>query len=221
MAKLNVMEPETVEDLLDNYQKQNNRSAKNLIKTLANYIGSYSLENRKGYQVRVNGEDIKFVILTNDDKSMKVIYSNIDGEEHLLGSAITHNGDKRILNGYQIVNGTVHKVNEFEITEEFLNQISQIQNNKEVPETREDVTIQAPCIYGNWCGPGCSGPEDPISPVDSCCQTHDNCYGDRGYFACSCDMELQNCLRPYVLDGSEWAIAISTWFSNQPCNPFA
>ncbi|GGA64926.1 hypothetical protein [Salinicoccus roseus] len=221
MAKLNVLEPEIVEELLDSYQKRNNSTTNNLVKTLANYIGSYSLENRKGYKAQVNGKEVKFVILTNDDKSMKVIYSNNGGKENLLGSAISYNGEKEILHGYQIIDGNVQKVNEFEINEEFLKRFNQIQNNKEIPETSEGPTIQASCIYGNWCGPGCSGPESPISPVDTCCQSHDNCYGDRGYFACSCDSELQGCLNPYVLQGSEWAITISLWFQGQPCNPFA
>lgn len=96
-----------------------------------------------------------------------------------------------------------------------------LQSNEDEPTLHYQLTTQASCIYGNWCGPGCSGPGAPISSVDTCCQTHDNCYGSRGYFACSCDLELQRCLNPYVLQGSEWAIAISVWFQNQPCNPFA
>lgn len=33
-------------------------------------------------------------------------------------------------------------------------------------------------IYGNWCGPGGSGPV--LDPVDQCCYDHDSCYGACG-----------------------------------------
>lgn len=45
-------------------------------------------------------------------------------------------------------------------------------------------------VYGNWCGPGYSGPGDPIDVVDMCCKSHDQCYDQRGYSTCSCDKEL-------------------------------
>lgn len=45
-------------------------------------------------------------------------------------------------------------------------------------------------IYGNWCGPGNSGPGAPIDRVDQVCCRHDKCYSDRGYLDCSCDREL-------------------------------
>jgi hypothetical protein len=81
-----------------------------------------------------------------------------------------------------------------------------------------------PCIYGNWCGPGCGGPGGPIDNVDQCCQSHDRCYDARGYFACSCDRELLGCVWPKM---SIWtakgraAIAVYGWFSQGWCNPFA
>ncbi|SHH44780.1 phospholipase [Virgibacillus chiguensis] len=44
------------------------------------------------------------------------------------------------------------------------------------------------CFPGGyrWCGPGCSGPGEPINDVDAICKEHDLCYrrtGDR----CKCD----------------------------------
>lgn len=44
--------------------------------------------------------------------------------------------------------------------------------------------------YGNWCGPGKSGPGQPIDAVDRVCCQHDKCYSDRGYLACSCERDL-------------------------------
>lgn len=45
-------------------------------------------------------------------------------------------------------------------------------------------------IYGNWCGPGHSGPGAPIDPVDRVCCLHDQCYDDRGTLDCACDRDL-------------------------------
>nr|WP_237389674.1 phospholipase [Bacillus sp. USDA818B3_A] len=55
------------------------------------------------------------------------------------------------------------------------------------------------CIFPgyNWCGPGCSGPDDPINDVDSCCQKHDHCLS-RGGSSCECDKEFMECLRPKI-----------------------
>lgn len=79
-------------------------------------------------------------------------------------------------------------------------------------------------IHGNWCGPGHSGPGAPIDTLDRLCQTHDRCYGNRGYFACSCDRELVQAIRTSRFSGATEkakAVAIATYFSTAPCNPFA
>ncbi|UFJ43253.1 phospholipase [Brevibacillus humidisoli] len=51
------------------------------------------------------------------------------------------------------------------------------------------------CFHGNWCGPGCSGPEAPIDDVDACCRAHDLCYRRHGYFSCRCNKQFLKCLR--------------------------
>lgn len=45
-------------------------------------------------------------------------------------------------------------------------------------------------VYGNWCGPGHSGPGQPRDSVDRVCCQHDKCYSDRGSLDCSCDRDL-------------------------------
>ena len=89
---------------------------------------------------------------------------------------------------------------------------------------RTNVALALPCIYGRWCGPGCSGPGPPIDDVDACCESHDQCYATRGYFACSCDSTLVNCVAPkmdvWTAKGRA-AIAVFTWFSRGWCNPWA
>lgn len=45
-------------------------------------------------------------------------------------------------------------------------------------------------LWGNWCGPGYSGPEAPTDTLDTACMHHDKCYGSQGYFNCACDQAL-------------------------------
>lgn len=55
------------------------------------------------------------------------------------------------------------------------------------------------CIFPGykWCGPGCSGPGNPINDVDACCKAHDECLNS-GRSQCECDREFRNCLRPKI-----------------------
>lgn len=78
--------------------------------------------------------------------------------------------------------------------------------------------------YGNWCGPGNSGPGAPINTLDRLCQQHDRCYGNRGYFSCSCDRELIQGIRDNSFSGfgeNAAALAIATYFNSALCNPFS
>lgn len=76
-------------------------------------------------------------------------------------------------------------------------------------------------IYGNWCGPGVSGPAAPIDDLDACCMTHDNCYGREGNYSCSCDEALCNCVQnvSWGSIGKNVAIlAIENWYcTTHPC----
>ena len=54
----------------------------------------------------------------------------------------------------------------------------------------------------NWCGPGCSGPGNPINEVDAACKFHDECYRDCGD-KCYCDLELMLLLAPYLHEHSQ------------------
>ena len=48
------------------------------------------------------------------------------------------------------------------------------------------------CVYGNWCGGGCSGLNgDPIDDVDAHCKVHDQCYESTDTCElCKCDADL-------------------------------
>lgn len=57
------------------------------------------------------------------------------------------------------------------------------------------------CIFPDykWCGPGCSGPEQPINPIDAACKTHDECY-ESSKDRCLCDQEFLQLLEQYTVD---------------------
>jgi len=52
---------------------------------------------------------------------------------------------------------------------------------------RRDISPRF-CIFPgyNWCGPGCSGPGNPVNAVDAACKAHDECYKAYGNY-CACD----------------------------------
>lgn len=51
------------------------------------------------------------------------------------------------------------------------------------------------CVFPGYkyCGPGCSGPGDPINDVDACCKAHDECL--KVDTQCNCDRKFLLCLR--------------------------
>ena len=78
-------------------------------------------------------------------------------------------------------------------------------------------------VYGNWCGPGYGGSGSPVDDVDRACMIHDNCYGAKGYFNCSCDQELVTSLERAINSGGVsfrgrlMGRIIRRWFQLQPC----
>jgi hypothetical protein len=78
-------------------------------------------------------------------------------------------------------------------------------------------------FYGNWCGPGNSGPGAPVDPVDQACCRHDICFCERGYDRCSCNRELIEGLSEAAFDsrtsvaGRAWAGIIIPLLLAAPC----
>lgn len=72
-------------------------------------------------------------------------------------------------------------------------------------------------VHGNWCGPGHSGPGEPVDTLDRLCMEHDQCYAKGGYFNKACDMALvggiYNSLGKMNAGEKAQAIAIATFFS--------
>ena len=103
-----------------------------------------------------------------------------------------------------------------------LNQFSlDMQNNSN--EAVKTYKLSLP-IWGNWCGPGHSGPEAPTDTLDAQCKKHDLCYSREGYFACSCDSALiENIASNFSkMETKEKivAAAVTAYFLAAPCNPF-
>ena len=78
-------------------------------------------------------------------------------------------------------------------------------------------------VWGNWCGPGHSGPGAPKDTLDTLCMRHDKCYAARGYFNCYCDAQLKAEIARFS-DRMGWreramAAAITVAFSATPCKP--
>jgi hypothetical protein len=77
-------------------------------------------------------------------------------------------------------------------------------------------------IYGNWCGPGHSGPGTPVDAVDEVCCRHDQCYCERGSLDCSCDRELIANMPGAIADSSTSAggrvagLAATAFFAVDP-----
>ncbi|OFR89537.1 hypothetical protein HMPREF2863_08975 [Micrococcus sp. HMSC067E09] len=79
-------------------------------------------------------------------------------------------------------------------------------------------------VWGNWCGPGHSGPGAPIDTLDTLCMRHDKCYAARGYFDCACDAQLKAEIDRYAsrmgTRERAMAAAVKMAFSVGICNPF-
>lgn len=59
-------------------------------------------------------------------------------------------------------------------------------NGQTSPETFAVPQVDLP-LYGRWCGPGHSGPGEPIDAVDEACCRHDICFCEQGYDDCDCN----------------------------------
>lgn len=210
-------------ELKDFVEKVKNNEEFQLIMTQLSDTNKIDSQEFKIVQAKkLESSDINtlFLDLSLMDDAVKIVATEINKKIKVSLRLLEEDKGTQLAVYYDIIDGRfvlTHKLN-YEV---ILNGMDKLKDYT-LPESldRKEVSANLPCIYGNWCGPGCSGPSAPISPVDSCCKSHDNCYGSRGYFACSCDGELLNCLRPYKNQGSEWAILVYSYFWGSPCNPF-
>lgn len=57
-----------------------------------------------------------------------------------------------------------------------------------MPGRRRSVRRPGFCVFPGYkyCGPGCSGPGEPVNAVDAACKAHDECYRYTKNY-CYCD----------------------------------
>ncbi|GEM_PF-2195280 len=168
----------------------------------------------------IKGRKITFAVLETEN-NVKIIVGEINGQMKIGALLLEEENGQESLKRLDVVNNRVTIGHTIAYTEELKAALKNVKEQKlTVPSSiSEDNQSEAvdDCWYGNWCGPGCSGPSAPIDGVDNCCKQHDLCYARYGYFWCPCDAQLCNCLAPYVNAGHYWAIAISLWFCPANC----
>lgn len=168
----------------------------------------------KAEKIKIKDSDMSFIVIGLNDDKVKIVFVKNKHDSHAFGSIIEEENGKEKMKGYKIYNNHIKQIVSKDYDDDFKQELKKLEDEEKYNHEKEEINEEGiPCIYGNWCGPGCSGPGDPISPVDACCKAHDICYGKRGYFSKSCDDELTDCLAPYVVQGNKWAIIISKWFS--------
>jgi hypothetical protein len=168
----------------------------------------------KAEKIKIKDLDISFMVVGVKEEQVKIVLVKNKQDYYVFGSLIEEENGKKIMKGYNLSNNHIQEIVSKEYDEKFKQELKKLEEAEKIYRKKEGVNKEGiPCIYGNWCGPGCSGPGAPISPVDACCKKHDNCYGEKGYFCKACDDELVDCLAPYVVQGDKWAIIISRWFS--------
>ena len=164
--------------------------------------------------------NFSFLVLMLEDDKVRITAIEVDDKMNTFVSIKENNGEFLVLKIYKVIDGKIEYIDtkNYEDILKGMESFEQV----ELPENldKKEVVANLKCMHGNWCGPGCSGPGKPIDAVDSCCKQHDICYGNKGYFACSCDRRLIKCLKPWVAQGSEWAIVVTAYFKKSPCNPF-
>lgn len=154
--------------------------------------------------------NVSLLVMELKDSNAKIILTKTNNKYNIYASTIEDQDGNEVMNGYAISNNYIRPIVIRDYNEEFKKEIKKLEEIEDVYE--KDIQKEGLCIYGNWCGPGCSGPEPPISPVDTCCKQHDECYKENGYFSRDCNKEFIDCLAPYVVQGDKWAILMSNCF---------
>lgn len=170
---------------------------------------------------KLENSEFNISYLTLVQNNIKIVFTDDGTKNKFIVRIIENNDGVEMAYLYEILDDILILTHKTQY-KHLLDDLKEL-DEKTIPETfnKDEVKANVPCIHGNWCGPGCSGPDSPVDAVDSCCKAHDLCYDSLGYSSCSCDRRLKKCLKPYVASGSEWAIAVTTAFNIWPCKEFA
>lgn len=209
---------------LESFKKavENDSGVRSMLDELVKFEKVHSTEYRilKAKKSQLDGINAAFMVMGLNEDRTKIIVIEKDHRYDVLSSIIEEENGLPTIKGYALENNQIKNIFTLNYDDKLKEAIKKMDEFEvKEPLNKDQVLGDLPCIYGNWCGPGCSGPGDPISPVDACCRFHDYCYTAFGYFSCTCDEALINCLKPYVAQGSEWAILVTWYFENSPCIP--
>lgn len=175
---------------------------------------NFKFSTKKAAKAPLEDKLLTFSILGFNEDKIKIVSTKTNNVIESTASIISYQGEKEIVTGFRYANNKIEKSYEKNYDEAFKQKLKELDLLEQKALT-DGIKIDVPCLYGNWCGPGCSGPGAPIDGIDSCCQLHDTCYEYMGYFNCSCDLLLLGCLLPYVNLGYNWAIIITAYFTAQ------
>ena len=166
---------------------------------------------------RLENSEFKIAMLILVQDNIKVVFIDYGTEYKFTLRIIEKNDGIEMAYLYEILDKDLVLTNKNKY-EDILYKMQELDKSP-IPQNfnREEVNANLFCLHGNWGGAKCSGPAGPIDPVDSCCQAHDKCYAKQGYFSCACNRTLKKCLKPYLAEGSQWAILVTAAFVVSPC----
>lgn len=229
---------EEQEALLDTTLMYDLIPAREAVNKMAGFVGlDLSTATRDSRKNVIDEETTLIAIVFSDaEGNKKVTYSSKNNDVDVTGGLFVEEGGVKVLKGYEFEGEEIVEDVNDEVTDEFLEEVedfdidfsefegAQLDDNTEADSTEEngEVVEQGSwyCLYGNWCGPKCSGPLRPVNKVDRCCEIHDHCYGKHGYFNCRCDREVAACLRPYARAGNKSAAMMATYFRSTLCRTY-
>lgn len=175
---------------------------------------AFDISTKTGSKSNLDGQEYASLRLGLNNDKIIIVSTKTPVGIVSTASIVEFDGEKEIITGYRVVGNQIQIAFSEEHNEAF-------KGKYEKPWlddiSSEMVELDAVCLYGNWCGPGCSGPAAPIDGLDACCQTHDQCYITYGWFNCDCDRALMDCVFPYTFYIAR-AAAIYGWISQQWVN---
>lgn len=175
----------------------------------------YDIINAKKWEK--DSSQVLFLVLGLNENKLKITFTKTKFHTSAFATVLEYNKDKKMLKAYVVDNNQVKNDAFLDYDDDKVKHIVEELDKRDIQEPMEANINWAPCVHGNWCGAGCSGPGAPIDGVDTQCKKHDQCYAARGYFACSCNNELIYNLAAYAYMGSEWANIIIATFKDMPC----
>ncbi|MBY7141578.1 hypothetical protein KFZ56_00345 [Virgibacillus sp. NKC19-3] len=190
-------------------------------------------------QIKEKGYTLQFIYENQEDKILetlliyqndeKVIEATKDYNNNAFKKIVAHyvdtNLDSKKIKRASVKNNQIHVLKELPYDHNYFDFFAE--NQKSNIEAQQDwyegcLTFSDPATgrhYYRHCGADCgddgsTGGGTPINSLDSCCRSHDRCYGNFGYNDCECDQILGDCANG-TTDPGWWYVA--TWAYEKDC----